>query len=54
MKEAFAKLENDFGADIAERYQDNARNILNGDPVDVVDIKMVDDTKKHKKKFWLF
>lgn len=54
MKEAFAKLENDFGADIAERYQDNARNILNGDPVDVVDIKMVDETKKRKKKFWLF
>lgn len=50
MREAFQKLRLEFGHELAERYADNARSIINGEDVLNNDIRPL----KKKKKFWLF
>lgn len=50
MRQAFDKLSQEFGQELAERYADNARAIINGDNVPFNTIKEL----KRKKRFWLF
>ena len=50
MCQAFEKLRSEFGHELAERYADNARSIINGEDVLNNDIHPL----KKKKKFWLF
>ncbi|WP_125771772.1 tyrosine-protein phosphatase [Companilactobacillus furfuricola] len=53
MKEAFSKLANEEGQDKAKLFNENAKNIINGD--DVVRMNSQKITKVPKKKrFWLF
>lgn len=51
MREAFAKLTREFGKELAQSYQVNARVIINGENVPVNEIKEI---KKKKKHFWFF
>lgn len=53
MKEAFEKLTEREGSDVAEQFNLNAKNILNGEDVDTSDIRLVSDVKK-KRFFGLF
>ncbi|WP_125591137.1 tyrosine-protein phosphatase [Companilactobacillus jidongensis] len=53
MREAFDKLTEQHGAATAERFNQNAKNILNGDDVEIGDIKRISELKK-KKFFGLF
>lgn len=50
MRQAFDKLGQEFGQELAERYADNARAIINGENVPINTIKEL----KRKKRFWLF
>lgn len=50
MRQAFAKLSQEFNKDLAERYADNARAIINGENVPINTIREL----KKKKHFWLF
>ena len=47
--EALKKLSKEFGSDLAQQYQDNARAFVNGDNVQL-DWRPLGK----KKKFWLF
>ncbi|MEN3246792.1 tyrosine-protein phosphatase [Fructilactobacillus sanfranciscensis] len=49
MKDAYAKLEKQFGVKMATRYKFNAKAIINGDDIDQGEIKPI--KKKKKKKF---
>lgn len=49
LSEAYSKMAKEFSPDLAKVWQDNARKIINGDPVEM-DWKPL----KKKKKFWLF
>ena len=49
LSEAYQKMSHEFGQDLAQQWQDNARSIINGDPV-----QMDWQPLKRKKKFWLF
>lgn len=49
LSEAYDKMSHEFGRKLAQSYQDNARKIINGDPV-----QMNWEPLKKKKKFWLF
>lgn len=51
MRQAFDKLQHEFGAVLTDRFQQNARLIINGMNVPLNDLNMV---KKKKKHFWLF
>lgn len=53
MREAFDKLQEQEGIETAQRFNQNAKNILNGDDVEVSDIRLVSDVKK-KRFFGLF
>lgn len=50
MRQAFDKLQHEFGRSLAGQYQQNARSIINGDNVPLNKIKEL----KKKKRFWLF
>lgn len=52
MRQAFNKLQYDFGKKLVEQYQKNARSIINGESVPLNDVKTIIKTKK--KHFWLF
>ncbi|WP_395319505.1 tyrosine-protein phosphatase [Fructilactobacillus frigidiflavus] len=47
MKDAYDKLEKQFGIKMVDRYENNAKAILNGDDIDQGTIKLI----KNKKKF---
>ena len=49
LSEAYKKMSQEFSQDLAQQWQDNARSIINGDPV-----QMDWHPLKQKKKFWLF
>ena len=51
MRQAFDKLSREFGADVAQEYQDNARAIINGDEIGRHQIKEI---QQRKKLFGLF
>lgn len=53
MKEAFSKLAAEEGPDKAELFNENAKNIINGDDVVQMNIKKITKVPK-KKRFWLF
>ena len=50
MQQAFEKLQQEFGADLAEQYQQNARAIINGKNVSLNTIQSI----KTKRHFWIF
>lgn len=50
MRQAFEKLTQEFGNDLADRYQQNARKIINGEDVPLNKLQPI----KKKKHFWLF
>lgn len=49
LSEAYEKMSHEFGSEMVQTWQDNARKIINGDPV-----QMDWQPLKKKKKFWLF
>ena len=49
MREAFDKLGQEFGPDLAKRYGDNARAIINGENVPVNEVQPL---KKKKHFLW--
>lgn len=51
MRQAFKKLSRKFGPNFAQKYNDNARAIINGDEIVRHQIRKV---KQHKKLFGLF
>ncbi|AYE39030.1 tyrosine protein phosphatase [Companilactobacillus zhachilii] len=53
MKEAFEKLVEREGSAVAEQFNLNAKNILNGEDVDTSDVKRVSNVKR-KRFFGLF
>ena len=50
MRQAFEKLSQEFGNELAEQYQNNARGIINGSNVPLSELRTI----KKKKRFWLF
>ncbi|WP_057741639.1 tyrosine-protein phosphatase [Limosilactobacillus secaliphilus] len=50
MRQAFERLTEEFGRNLADRYAANAKSIINGDDVPLNPVRPV---KKHKR-FWLF
>lgn len=50
MRQAFEKMQREFGGEISDRYQQNARLIINGENVPLNEIRKL----KNKKKFWIF
>lgn len=50
MRQAFKKLSQEFSSELAERYQYNARSIINGANVPLNELQTI----KKKKRFWLF
>lgn len=51
MRQAFQKLQHEFGDTLVKQYQQNARSIVNGESVPLNNLKMIKQRKKH---FWLF
>lgn len=51
MHQAFDKLRHEFGQELADQYQQNARSIINGENVLLNDLQPI---KKKKKHFWSF
>ena len=51
MRQAFEKLRHEFGQELVDQYQLNARSIINGENVPLNDLQPI---KKKKKYFWLF
>ncbi|MEE6637650.1 tyrosine-protein phosphatase [Limosilactobacillus pontis] len=51
MCQAFDKLRHEFGQELADQYQQNARSIINGESVPLNNLQSI---KKKKKHFWLF
>lgn len=49
MRQAFEQLGSEFGQDLVDRYQQNARAIINGDNVPLNELQKI-----RKKHFWLF
>jgi protein-tyrosine phosphatase len=54
MKEAFDKLAKEEGQEKAELFNENAKNIINGDDVADMDNQKISEMFKKKKRFWLF
>ena len=50
MRQAFEKYSREFNAELAKRYAENARLIINGENVPINEIREL----KKKKRFWLF
>lgn len=50
MRQAFEKLTDEFSSELADKYNENARAIINGEDVPVNTIRPV----KKRKRFWLF
>lgn len=50
MRQAFEKLTDEFSSELADKYNENARTIINGEDVPVNTIRPV----KKRKRFWLF
>lgn len=50
MGQAFDKLQHEFGQELVNQYQQNARSIINGESIPINEIKKL----KRKRKFWLF
>ena len=50
MRQAFEKLGQEFGSELVEQYQNNARSIINGANVPLNELRTI----KKKKRFWLF
>ena len=50
MRQAFRKLQQEFGVDLAKQYQQNAKLIINGEGVPLNNVQLI----KKKKHFWLF
>ena len=50
MRQAFDRLSREFGSELAEQYQNNARQIINGGEVSLSESRPI----KKKKQFWLF
>lgn len=50
MRQAFKKLQYNFGQNLVDKYQQNARLIINGEDVPINEIRKL----KKRKKFWLF
>lgn len=50
MRQAFEKMQYEFSQELVNKYQQNARLIINGENVPVNEIKAL----KKKKRFWLF
>lgn len=51
MRQAFDKLQHEFGKKMVVRYKQNARSIINGENVPLNDLRIISKRKKH---FWLF
>lgn len=51
MRQAFNKLQHEFDDDMVNRYQQNARSIINGENISLNDLRTI---RKRKKYFWLF
>lgn len=51
MRQAFKKMQHEFGDILTKQYQQNARSIINGENVPLNDLKTIRTKKKH---FWLF
>ncbi|WP_353989228.1 CpsB/CapC family capsule biosynthesis tyrosine phosphatase [Pediococcus argentinicus] len=54
MKEAFGRIDKDFGMDAVQRFENNAKSIVNGEDVNTDSIKKVSDVKTKKKRRFLF
>jgi protein-tyrosine phosphatase len=50
MRQAFEKLSQEFGSELTEQYQNNARRIINGANVPLNELRTI----KKGKHFWLF
>ena len=50
MSQAFEKLQREFGQNLVDHYQYNARAIINGEDIQLNDLRAIKD----KKRFWLF
>lgn len=50
MRQAFKKLQYNFDQNLVDKYQQNARLIINGEDVPINEIRKL----KKRKKFWLF
>ena len=50
MRQAFEKLSQEFGGELVEQYQNNARSIINDANVPLNEMRTI----KKKKRFWLF
>ena len=50
MRQAFDRLSREFGSELVEQYQNNARQIINGGEVPLNELRTI----KKKKRFWLF
>lgn len=51
MRQAFEKLRHEFGQEVTDRYQQNARSIINGEDISLNDLRAIAKMKKH---FWVF
>lgn len=49
MRQAFEKIQQEFGQGLADQYQQNARSIINGENVPLNSLRKI-----KKKHFWLF
>ena len=50
MRQAFENLKHEFGQEMVDQYQQNAKSIINGENISLNDLQMI----KTKKHFWLF
>lgn len=50
MRQAFEKMRHEFGKNLANQYQQNARSIINGENIPTNNIKTI----RKKRRFWLF
>ena len=53
LRDAFGRLEKHEGAQTAQRFNENAKHIINGEDVAVEDFKLISELKK-KKRFGFF
>ena len=49
MRQAFERLQQEFGRGLTEQYQQNARSIINGENIPLNSLRKI-----KKKHFWLF
>lgn len=51
MHQAFEKMKREFGQNLVDQYQQNAKSIINGENVPLNNLQVL---KKKRKRFWLF